>query len=110
MQIESTQVDEKVVLKLTGRMDAQNATAFEEACMEWVNKGVVEIVLDMQGLQYISSLGLRSFVVIGQLTKQKGGQLRLCGVTGLVKQVFEITRVHTMFLMYDSVESALAGG
>lgn len=97
-------------MKLTGRMDAQNATAFEEACMVWVNKGAVAIVLDMQGLQYISSLGLRSFVVVGQLTKQKGGYLRLCAVTGLVKQVFEITRVHTMFGMYDSVESALAGG
>ena len=78
--------------------------------MAWVNQGVVEIVLDMQGLQYISSLGLRSFVVIGQTTKQKGGKLRLCGVTGLVKQVFEITRVHTMFAMFDSVDSALAGG
>ena len=96
-------------MKLAGRMDAQSATAFEESCMSWISQGVYELILDMAGLQYISSLGLRSFVVIGQQTKQNGGTLRLCGMTGLVKQVFEITRVASLFPMHDTVESALAG-
>ena len=96
-------------MKVVGRMDAPSATAFEEACMAWVDQGVFEIVLDMRGLQYVSSLGLRSFVVIGQAAKAKGGALHLCGVTGLVKQVFEITRVSAMFPTHDSVDSALAG-
>lgn len=78
--------------------------------MAWVDQGVFDLVLDMQGLQYISSLGLRSFVVVGQAAKAKGGALHLCGVTGLVKQVFEITRVSSMFRTYDSVASALGGG
>jgi anti-anti-sigma factor len=108
--IESTQVGASVVMKLIGRMDAPSATAFEEACAAWIAQGVVELVLDMTGLQYISSLGLRSFVVIGQQTKQNGGTLRLCGMTGLVKQVFDITRVASLFPMHDTVESALAGG
>lgn len=90
-------------------MDALNATAFEEACTSWIQKGVYELILDMAGLQYISSLGLRSFVVIGQQTKQNGGSLQLCGMTGLVKQVFDITRVASLFPMHDTVASALSG-
>ena len=90
-------------------MDAQSATAFEESCTSWIKQGVYELILDMTGLQYISSLGLRSFVVIGQQAKQNGGTLRLCGMTGLVKQVFDITRVASLFPMHETVESALAG-
>lgn len=65
-------------------------------------------IVNMGELAYVSSLGLRSVVMIGQLVKEKGGSLRLCGLTGLVKQVFEMTRLNTVFPIHESVESALS--
>lgn len=107
MTIETTQSGPRVIVKVIGRMDAESAPAFEEACRAWVDRGVYRLVVDMSELSYISSMGLRSFITIGKLAQEKGGRLRLCRVAGLVKQVFEITRLTSIFPMHDSLESAL---
>jgi anti-anti-sigma factor len=106
--IESTQNGATVVLKVIGRMDAGNAQAFEEACTTWVNQGSKNLIIDMSELAYVSSMGLRAFVVVGKLLQEKGGTLRLSALTGLVKQVFEITRLSSAFPMHDTVDAALA--
>jgi anti-anti-sigma factor len=106
--IESTQTASGVIVKVAGRMDAESAPAFEEACKGWVDRGVYQLVVDMSELAYVSSMGLRSFITIGKMAQEKGGRLRLCRLTGLVKQVFEITRLTTIFPIHESVESALA--
>ena len=108
MTIESSHNGPNVVLKVIGRMDAGNAQAFEEACTGWVNQGTKSLIIDMSELAYVSSMGLRAFVVVGKLLQEKGGTLRLSALTGLVKQVFEITRLSNAFPMHDSVDAALA--
>lgn len=108
VNIQSTQYDSGVVLKVAGRMDAVHATAFEEECKAWVSKGTGTLIVDLSELTYISSLGLRSFVVVGKLQQETGGDFRLCCLTGLVKQVFEITRLNSVFPIHESVEAALA--
>jgi anti-anti-sigma factor len=106
--IESAQTASGVIVKVAGRMDAESAPAFEDACKYWVDQGVYQLVVDMSELAYVSSMGLRSFITIGKMAQEKGGHLHLCRLTGLVKQVFEITRLTTIFPIHDSVESALA--
>ncbi len=106
--IESTHNGASVVLKVIGRMDAGNAQAFEEACTGWVNQGTKNLIIDMSELAYVSSMGLRAFVVVGKSLQEKDGTLRLSGLTGLVKQVFEITRLSNAFPIHDSVDAALA--
>lgn len=109
MTIESTLTGDKVVLAFSGRMDAQNAPEFEKACKDWIEKGTLHLVIDLSDLAYVSSLGLRSFLIVGQTLKEKNGTLRLCGLKGLVKQVFQMTRLTTVFPIHETVESALAG-
>jgi anti-anti-sigma factor len=109
VNLQAIQYDGGVVLKVAGRMDADQATAFEEECKAWVARGAGTLIVDLSELTYISSLGLRSFVAIGKLQQEKGGSLRLCCLTGLVKQVFEITRLNSMFPIHESVDAALAG-
>jgi anti-anti-sigma factor len=55
-------------------------------------------------------MGLRSFVSVGKTLQSKGGALRLCRLSGLVKQVFEITGLIRTFPVYESVDSAVIGG
>jgi anti-anti-sigma factor len=108
VNIQATQYDGGVVLKVAGRMDAVHATTFEEECKTWVARGVATLIVDLSELTYVSSLGLRSFVVVGKLQQENGGGFRLCCLTGLVKQVFEITRLNSVFPIHESVEAALA--
>lgn len=108
MTIQSRQVKDRVVLQVVGRMDAENAPVFESQCESWISKGINQLVVDVGELAYVSSMGLRSFMVIGKRLQDKGGKLRICCQTGLVKQVFEITRLNSIFPPHESVEAALA--
>lgn len=91
MTIERRQVSDQVVFLVSGRMDAENAPQFEEQCRACIAEGLTVVVVDLGGLAYVSSMGLRSFVSLAKTLQDKGGALRICRLHGLVKQVFEIT-------------------
>jgi anti-anti-sigma factor len=108
--IETNRVGDKVVVRVAGRMDAENAPEFEKKCESWISQGITSLVVDVGDLAYVSSMGLRSFMAIGKKLQDNGGKLRICCLTGLVKQVFEITRLNSIFPPHESVEAALAEG
>jgi len=108
--IERRQISDQAVVLVSGRMDAENAPQFEQQCRACIAEGLTGLVVDLGGLTYISSMGLRSFVSVGKTLHDKGGALRICGLTGLVKQVFEITGLLGSFPVYESVEAALIRG
>jgi anti-anti-sigma factor len=91
-------------------MDAENAPQFEQQCRACIAEGFTGLVVDLGGLTYVSSMGLRSFISIAKMLQDKGGALRLCRLSGLVKQVFEITGLLGSFPVYESVEAALVRG
>jgi anti-anti-sigma factor len=91
-------------------MDAENAPQFEDQWRACIAEGPTAVVVDLGGLAYVSSMGLRSFVALAKTLHDKGGALRICRLNGLVKQVFEITGLSRTFSVYESVEAALIGG
>jgi anti-anti-sigma factor len=107
MTIERVLVGGKAVVRLVGRMDAETAGKLEPECDACIAEGHTRVVIDLTELSYISSMGLRSFVSIAKKLKDKSGHLSVCGANGLVRQVFEITRLTQFFPMHDTVESAL---
>lgn len=110
MKIDCIQHGQAVVLAVHGRMDAESAHEFEEKCRQWMQAGTTRLIADLSGLAYISSLGLRSVLSVAQELKAKGGSLVLCGVQGLVRQVFEMTRLLDLFPEFKSAEEALRQG
>ena len=108
--IERRQVSDQVVLLVSGRMDAEAAPEFEEQCRACIAEGLTVLIADLGDLRYVSSMGLRSFVSIAKTLQGKGGALRLCRLSGLVKQVFEITGLLVFFPVYETVEAAVIGG
>jgi anti-sigma B factor antagonist len=110
VDIERTQIGDKVVLHVAGRMDAESAVHFEDQCESCISDGFTSIVADLGDLKYVSSMGLGAIVRIAKRLRDKGGELRICCLTGLVRQLFEITRLNHIFPPHDSVESALMEG
>ena len=108
MNIQPTELDKAVLLKVTGRMDAENAHEFEEACEQWISRGAKHLIADLDGLQYVSSMGLRSFLSVAQKLQSASGSLILCGLQGLPRQVFEMTRLIGLFPVYDTTQQAIA--
>jgi anti-anti-sigma factor len=110
LSIEIAQVHDHVVLTVSGRMDAENASQFEEKCKVCIADGHTSLVADLGGLTYVSSMGLRSFLAVAKTLQSKGGALRLCCLKGLVKQVFEITGLTQILSIHESIESAIPRG
>lgn len=108
MDIVPTKLDKAVVLTVIGRMDAENANAFKTACEKWINQGEKRLLADLTGLEYVSSMGLSSFLSVAKSLQSDGGSLTLCGLHGLPKQMFEMTRLIGLFPVFDSKEAALA--
>jgi anti-sigma B factor antagonist len=97
------------VVQVTGRIDVETAPGFQNACAEVARSAEKVVVLDMSGVQYISSTGLRSLLVVGKQLQEKGGVLRLANLTPTVAQLFEQSRFYSLFACFDSVEKAIAG-
>jgi anti-anti-sigma factor len=108
MNIEPTELEKAVLLKVTGRMDAENAHEFEQACERWITTGSTHLIADLDGLQYVSSMGLRCFLSVAQKLQASSGSLILCGLHGLPRQVFEMTRLISLFPVFDTAQQALA--
>jgi anti-anti-sigma factor len=110
LRIHRVEASDHVVLIVSGRMDAENALQFEEKCKDCIGEGHTDLVADLGGLAYVSSMGLRSFLSVAKTLQSQGGALRLCCLKGLVKQVFEITGLMQILSVYESVESATLRG
>jgi len=108
MTIEATSTAKAVILKVAGRMDAESHQQFEQACEPWIQQGVTHLIVDLAALDYISSAGLGAIARASKSLQKRNGAVLLCGVTGLVKEVLEITRLISMFQVFASVDDARA--
>jgi len=86
-----------MLVAVDGRMDALTAPEFEKACSGFVDQGHADVVVDLAGLEYISSAGLRSILASAKKLKGQGGDLKFCGLSGMVEEVFRISGFQAMF-------------
>ena len=107
MTITSIHAGDAVVLRVAGRLDATMSPEFEKTWQECTNSEIRRFVVDLEGVDYISSAGLRAIVLAGKTVRARGGVLRLSGARGTVKDTLEIAGFCALFPVYDSMEAAL---
>jgi anti-anti-sigma factor len=108
MDIKTIRKDNSLLVNMQGRMDAGMAGEFDLAFDKMIQEGNKNFVLDMSALEYISSAGLRSILGTYKKIKGAGGTLLLCGLGGVVKEVFEISGFASIFDICDTQAGALA--
>jgi anti-sigma B factor antagonist len=107
-RIERTEQGGAVVLALDGFLDAHTAPQFENAISDEASAGHLRLIADCRELSYISSAGLGVFMSFIEEIREKGGDIKLAGITPKVYQVFEVLGFHELFDIVDGVEAALA--
>lgn len=90
MQIESNRTQGCLELKLSGRLETSTAPELQ-AVVEKELEGTDELKLDMEGIEYVSSAGLRVLLAASKEMKAKGGNMIVSHVNDDVMEVFEIT-------------------
>lgn len=96
-----------VVASVRGKVDTVSAQAFEKGLAGALNREETLLVLDLSGLEYISSAGLRVILSAGKTLKARGGNVRLAGAQGSVKKVFQISGFFSLFKHFDTRDAAL---
>jgi stage II sporulation protein AA (anti-sigma F factor antagonist) len=79
-----------LVLTLAGRLGAGSAASFEAAVAEAVGRGEARLVVDLTGVDYISSAGLQALSAAAGRCARSGGGLALCGVSEPVRIALDL--------------------
>ena len=97
-----------VVLAIKGRMDAVTAPEFDKQIGSLIESGETYFALDFEGVEYISSAGLRSVLAAGKKLKTANGKLLIASLRGTAKEVFEISGFDSLFPVFENVQAAVA--
>ena len=90
-------VDNQVQATLQGAIYVEEAAALRETLLGYIEKGHNTFLIDLEGVDYIDSSGLGTLVAIQKRALQNGGSVVIKGLRGLVKDLFELTRLDKVF-------------
>jgi anti-anti-sigma factor len=94
---------------VTGRLDANNAHLFEQQTAPLLTEKHQRILLDLSGLTYVSSAGLRAMIRIVKHTSQQGGRTGIFAVSPHILELMEISGFETLIDIFPDRETALIG-
>lgn len=95
MRIEKEVDGEKLILRIIGRLETSTAPQLQDI-VEKETHNIVNLQIDMQYLEYVSSAGLRVLLSAHKKMKAKNGTMTLHQVNEEVMEVFEITGFNTI--------------
>ncbi|BBL69612.1 STAS domain-containing protein [Methylogaea oryzae] len=96
-----------LVVTLDGRIDASSAKPLEEQFLQWIDGGEHRLVIDFSGVNYISSAGLRVFLLVAKRIGAAEGSVKLCALNPTLREVFDISGFSRLFDIAATVQETL---
>ena len=87
-------------------LDASNSADFKRELAPLLD-ATTKLVLDLSRLRFVDSSGLGAFISCLRQLNAKGGDVKLCGMSKQVREVFELVRMHRIFDIYPTKEAAV---
>ena len=91
MKVEITQTDNQVMVTLEGRLDTVTSSEFEKNLTPYFSTEGIQLVLDCNSMEYISSAGLRVVLMTHKNITAKGGQFIIRNLNKEVRSIFDMT-------------------
>jgi anti-anti-sigma factor len=108
MEISSAKRGHVQVVTLSGMIDTLAADELERNLNELIATGETVLLLDLAGVNHITSPGLAVFLLIWDRLRKSGGRFALCSPSEIVHRVFEKTGFYRRMEVFASVEEGLA--
>lgn len=80
-----------LILRLNGRLDAISSPAAERKVFDYINNGQYKVLLNLAGVDYLSSAGMRMLLSVTKKLKALSGKLVVCAVTTNVMDVLKMS-------------------
>jgi anti-sigma B factor antagonist len=108
LKIETRQADGVTIVSCQGRiMFGEEATELREG-LKRVLASTRQVVLNLTGVTYIDSGGLGTLVGVYSSARAAGAKIKLTGLGQRLRDVLQITKLVTVFEVYDSEQEAIA--
>lgn len=107
MNIYIEKKDQASIISIEGRIDTTNYNEFESKVAELTGQSKF-IVLNCEKMNYISSSGLRVFLIIQKKMMAVGGVLKICCLQPTIKEIFDISGFSSIFTIVGSCEEAVS--
>jgi anti-anti-sigma factor len=108
MRLTREEIGGVAVIKPEGDfIDGSNARAFRTAmsaeCIHYAN-----VVLDLSDMRWVDSGGCGALLACCKELRERGGDLKLCGVAGPVRSLFQVIQLHRICDIFNTVDQSVA--
>jgi len=95
------------ILKIKGRIDTIRSSGLEAEVNQLFDSGENNLIFNCSGMDYISSSGLRVFLIAQKKAKAVNGKLYLCNMQPAIQEIFRISGFSNLFKIFATQEEAL---
>ena len=95
------ETDGKTLVTVTGELDTNTSPKFQADVAPLMAREGLDVELDLEGLDYISSKALRIIISLQQAVVANKGTVRITKVSPSVREVFDMTGLSKSFLILD---------
>lgn len=108
VKLTTRQVGDVTVIDATGRITlGEAASTFRDMVRDLATKGNKKLLVNLGDVSYIDSSGIGEMVSGFTTVTNHGGQLKLLGLSKRVKDLLQITKLYTVFEVFDDEASAV---
>ncbi|HEY3370439.1 MAG TPA: STAS domain-containing protein [Prolixibacteraceae bacterium] len=107
MNIKKERIGNFTILKIKGRIDTIHSSTLEGEVNQLFDMGEKNLIFNCSEMDYISSSGLRVFLVAQKKAISINGKLYLCNMQPAIQEIFRISGFSSLFKIFDTQEDVL---
>lgn len=96
------------IIKLSGYLDAHTAPNLEKVISDLFTNNILNLVINFQELDYISSAGLGVFMSFIEEIREQGGDIVMCEMSDKIYSIFDLLGFPLLFKIFKSERDAFA--
>ena len=106
MDITVTEEGNVKVISIDGDLDTNTSPDAQAAFSSLLEQGASKVLVDLGKMNYISSAGLRVMLFVAKQLGTSGGELRICCLNDMAREVFDISGFSSILSVFASKEQA----
>lgn len=108
MAVNIKETNNAAIVEIKGKLiDGSLAEEVKKKLRNLIDKGQKNVVVDLSGVDYISSSGFALLISGLRSTREKGGDMKLANVSSKAGELLSTTKLDHVFEEYDTVEKAV---
>jgi anti-anti-sigma factor len=107
LRVDTKREQDRIVLRLRGELDLASVPLLQSALDAVELEGPSLVLLDLRGLQFMDSTGLRAILAAHERSQQRGHEFAVTRASDQVERLLSITRVSEHLRVLDATDEAL---